>query len=62
MNGNRTKTNNQKLDNLETYLEHLKGKTPGVSYSKLLSEYRDTILNVDLQVINELRDLFFNLW
>lgn len=62
VNGARTKNNNQKLDNVENYLEHLKGKTPGVSYSKLLSEYRDTIINVDLQVINELRDLFFNLW
>ena len=62
VNGSRTKNNNQKLDNVENYLEHLKGKTPGVSYSKLLSEYRDTIINVDLQVINELRDLFFNLW
>ena len=62
INGSRTKNNNQKLDNVENYLEHLKGKTPGVSYSKLLSEYRDTIINVDLQIINELRDLFFNLW
>ena len=62
MNGTRTKDNKQELDNLESYLEHLRGKTPGVSYSKLLTEYRDTILNIDLQIINDLKDLFFNLW
>lgn len=62
MSGTRTKDNKQELDNLESYLEHLRGKTPGVSYSKLLTEYRDTILNIDLQIINDLKDLFFNLW
>ena len=46
----------------ESYLEHVKGKSPGESFSKLLNEYRDTFLNIDMQVINSLSDLFFNLW
>lgn len=46
----------------EQYLEHVKGKSPGVSYAKLLTEYRDTFLNIDMQIINDLSDLFFGLW
>ena len=46
----------------ESYLEHIKGKSPGTSYSKFLNEYRDTFLNIDMMVINDLKDLFFNLW
>lgn len=55
-------TNNHDLNSLDDYLEHVKGKNGGVSYSKLLMEFRDTFLNIDMQVINELNDLFMNLW
>lgn len=50
------------VNGIEDYIEHIKGKTPGVSYSKMLNEFRETMLNIDLMVINELNDLFFNLW
>lgn len=56
-----TSTTN-KLNGIEDYIEHIKGKTPGASFSKLLSEFRETMLNIDVLVINELNDLFFNLW
>lgn len=46
----------------EGYLEKVAGKTAGKSYSKLLSEYRETFLNIDMMVIEELGDLFFGLW
>lgn len=46
----------------EDYAEHVYGKMPGQSYSKLLQEFRDTFLNIDADVIKELRNLFFNLW
>lgn len=49
-------------DNIDDYLEHVKGKRGGQSYSQLLNEYRDTFLNIDEQVINRLSDLFLNLW
>ena len=29
---------------------------------KLISEYRKNLLNIDMQIIEELSDLFFNLW
>lgn len=50
------------VTNVENYLEHIKGKRGGLTYSKMLQEYRATFLNIDLMVINELSDLFFGLW
>lgn len=55
------KTEN-KISNAETYLERVVGKTAGQSYSKLIQEYRDTFLNIDMMIINDLSDLFFGLW
>lgn len=62
--GNRSGNNSNRvvLSNTEDYLEHVKGKTGGASYSKRLEEYRQTFLNIDMQVINNLNDLFMNLW
>lgn len=42
--------------------ERVKGKRNSVSYSRLLKEYRETILNIDLQIINQLNDLFMNIY
>lgn len=50
------------ITNTVDYLETVKGKQSGVSYSKMLMEYRDTFLNIDKMVLDELADLFFNLW
>lgn len=46
----------------DEYLEHVYGNVGGVSFSKLLKEYRDTFLNIDKMVIDSLSDLFFGLW
>ena len=65
---NNTRTLNTKLnstDNIETtedYLEHVKGKSGGASFSKLLEDYRKTFLNIDMMIIHDLSDLFFGLW
>lgn len=48
--------------NTSDYLEHVVGKRGGESYAKLLNEYRETFLNIDMMVINELNDLFMNVW
>lgn len=53
---------NRIISSTEDYLEHISGKTGGVSYSKMLMEFRETFLNIDMMVINALADLFFNLW
>lgn len=55
-------TDNAIIKNTEDYLHHVVGKTGGISYSKLLKEFRSTFLNIDMQIINELSDLFMNIW
>ena len=44
------------------FQESIKGKMPGTSYSRLLKEYRQTFLNIDRMVIDELNDLFMGVW
>lgn len=51
-----------KGNTLEDYAEHVYGRFPGKSPSKLLMEFRETFLNIDMDVIKELRPLFLNLW
>ena len=50
------------IKNVQDYASHVVGKTAGKSYSSMLKEFRETFLNIDMQIINELRDLFFTLW
>lgn len=57
-----TSTSKGNYNNTEEYLKHVYGKSGGASFSKMLSEYRDTFLNIDMMVIKELEDLFFGLW
>lgn len=65
-NGNFNTSANGKSDsvikNVEDYLETVKGKQGTEDYSSLLLKYRETFLNIDLQIIEELSDLFLNLW
>lgn len=56
-----TISQNKDGNSLEEYLEHVYGYESG-GVSKLLKEYRETFLNIDLMVINELEELFMQLW
>lgn len=58
----RTETGSNNITTTEGYLEHVQGKRGSVSFSKLLLEYRETFINIDKMIIEELRDLFFGLW
>lgn len=49
------------IDTTERWLEHIYGKMGTASYSKMLQEYRDTLLNIDEMVIAEFKDCFLNL-
>lgn len=49
------------INTLDDYLEKTTGIT-GVSQSQLLTEYRNTFLNIDQMVLRELRPLFFLLY
>lgn len=66
MTTNDTKTGTNKVtgtsNTTEDYLETLIGKQGSGTYSKMLMEFRDTFLNIDMMVIDEFKDLFFGLW
>lgn len=57
----RIRGNTDALTSTEDYLECVSGYE-GVAPSDLLLKYRDTFLNIDMMVIEELEPLFFNLW
>lgn len=59
---NITGNETHEINTTEQYMEHVYGKNGGVTFSEALIKYRDTFLNIDLQVINALDDLFFRLW
>ena len=48
--------------NTNQYVEHVVGKFPGKSYASLIKEFRDNLLNIDVDIIGELSDLFIKLW
>ncbi len=55
-------TGNTKTDNKDTYHDKRYGKSYNMTYSKMLMEYRDTFLNIDMMIIRELESLFLQLW
>lgn len=57
-----TSGSTEEVSTTDEYLEHIIGKTGGTSYSKLLLEYRETFMNIDMMIIDDLSDLFFGLW
>lgn len=59
---NENKNGTRNFSSTDEYVEHVAGKRNGITYSKMLSEYRDTFLNIDVMVIRDLSDLFMNLW
>lgn len=55
-------TNDKSGTKGDAFSESVTGKMGGGSYSKMLIEYRDTFINIDMMVIDEFKDLFFGLW
>lgn len=49
------------FNNIEDYLEYVQGRR-GKDASELLLKYRKTFLNIDMQVIDDLEELFLHLW
>ena len=56
------RTGKDKITSTESYALHVIGKNAGISFSKMLTEFRETFLNIDLDIIENLSDLFINLW
>lgn len=57
-----TTSNTGSSNTTEDYLETIVGKQGTESFSSLLNKFRETFLNIDMQVIEEFSDLFFGLW
>ena len=60
MSGSRTGSNI--VSNTNEYIDHVIGKVGGATYSSMIIEFRNTLLNIDEMIIEELGDLFFTLW
>ena len=46
------------INEIEDYINHRVGKTGSVSYSQLVTEYRETLLRIEKQIFNEMNELF----
>lgn len=60
--GSDTENSKRVLNNTQDYAEHVIGKRGTQSYAKMIVELRDYFINIDMMIIDELNDLFFNLW
>lgn len=50
------------VTSVDDYIERVSGKTSGVSTSRLLLDYRKTLINIDMMIIDDLSDLFMQIW
>mgnify|MGYP004674867475 CR=1 FL=1 len=50
------------VNSTEDFVESVTGKQGSGTFSKMLMEFRDTLINIDMTVIDEFEDLFFGLW
>lgn len=57
-----SESSSNKVDTTEDYVESVTGKQGTASYSKMLNEFRETFLNIDMQVIEEFAEMFMELW
>ena len=57
-----SESSSNKVDTTEDYVESVSGKQGGSSYSKLLNEFRETFLNIDMLVIEEFEEMFMGMW
>lgn len=57
-----TQKHADKIHNLNDYYEHVTGKRSGMSNAEALLKFRDTFINIDMMIINELRPLFMGVY
>ena len=57
-----SENSNSTMNSTEKYVESIAGKMGTASYSKMLNEYRSTLLNIDKMLVDEFSDLFMQLW
>ncbi len=58
-----TDTANKTTSNdFENYVSHVIGKSAGETYSEMLLKFRDTFLNIDMMIIDELKTCFMMIY
>lgn len=57
-----TQKNDAIIHNINEYFEHVTGKMGSTNYSDLLLKFRETFLNIDMMIINELKNLFMGVY
>lgn len=57
-----TGTNNETVHNTDAYVDRVVGKMGGGTYSAMILEFRETIVNYMAQLLNDLEPLFMNIW
>lgn len=60
--GTETGTNAETYTNTDAYIEHIYGKMGSMTYSAMINEYRETIINFMEMLLNDLEPLFMNIW
>ena len=55
-------TANTATTNTQNYIENIIGKRGGQTYSAMLNEFRQTFLNIDKMILDELSDLFMTIY
>ena len=46
----------------EDYVLHVMGKSAGVNYARMIKDFRDNLLNIDMDIIRDLNELFMLVW
>lgn len=59
---NKTTQKSTNLSTTENYIESVVGNNGSYNFSRLLQDFRDTFLNIDMLVIEEFKGLFMGLW
>lgn len=52
----------ENINGTDQYLDHVYGKMGGATFAALLKEYRETLINIDMMIINELEVCFMNIF
>ena len=60
-NENNSKSNDTQNTN-QTYTKKTKGSSAGLAFSTAIKKDRETYINIDQMIIEELEDLFISLW
>ena len=55
-------TKNGTFSNTDAYLRHVEGNNGSRTFSELVMQFRETFINIDMMIINDLNDLFMGVW